>query len=210
MHPPGFFNIWLKYLARLQSCRFPPPDVTPPFPSLGSTAWVRSHCWLPSGDSRWFHEPPVAEPHDGWCGRTAGVIRLLPDDWRADDSATVTAPTSRGVEPYSLDRRRQIRDPPTDTRTRSRTVWLSILRSGSLGSGNPVCRLAAQVAIQAFGGAPAICDANKRKHTSAQFRNSLICWGLLSDLDAADIEPSEFGHLLQVRKVPRMHVAGFP
>ena len=30
-------------------------------------------CWPQSGASRWFHEPPAAEPHGGWCGTTTGA-----------------------------------------------------------------------------------------------------------------------------------------
>lgn len=37
-------------------------------------------------------------------------------------TATVTEPTRRGEEPYSFDRRMRISGPPTDMRTRSRTV----------------------------------------------------------------------------------------
>jgi hypothetical protein len=33
--------------------------------------WFR--CWILSGASCVFHEPPDAEPHVRWCGRTAGV-----------------------------------------------------------------------------------------------------------------------------------------
>ena len=32
-----------------------------------------SFCWTPSGASRLLHEPPDAEPHVRWCGRTARV-----------------------------------------------------------------------------------------------------------------------------------------
>src|ERR1019366_4048237 len=45
----------------------------PPIRSLGSTTWNWSRCWTPSGASRLLHEPPDAEPHVRWCGRTAGV-----------------------------------------------------------------------------------------------------------------------------------------
>src|SRR3974390_843016 len=51
-----------------------PRTCTQPIPSLGSTAWGWFRCWIHSGVSRWFHEPPDAEPHVRWCGRTAGVI----------------------------------------------------------------------------------------------------------------------------------------
>src|SRR3974377_1305422 len=51
-----------------------PRTCTQPHQSLGSTAWVWFRCWIHSGVSRWFHEPPDAEPHVRWCGRTAGVI----------------------------------------------------------------------------------------------------------------------------------------
>src|SRR5215468_8683104 len=44
-----------------------PRICTQPFPRLYSTAWACSPGWLLSGVSRWLHEPPVAEPHDGWC-----------------------------------------------------------------------------------------------------------------------------------------------
>src|ERR1019366_2664177 len=45
----------------------------PPTRSLGSTTWNWSRCWTPSGASRLLHEPPDAEPHVRWCGRTARV-----------------------------------------------------------------------------------------------------------------------------------------
>src|SRR5450759_1935667 len=45
----------------------------PPIRSLGSTTWGWSRCWQPSGASRLLHEPPDAEPHVRWCGRTARV-----------------------------------------------------------------------------------------------------------------------------------------
>src|SRR3974390_1742836 len=51
-----------------------PRTCTQPIPSLGSTAWGWFRCWIHSGVSRWFHEPPDAEPHVRWCGRPAGVI----------------------------------------------------------------------------------------------------------------------------------------
>src|ERR1017187_10728556 len=51
-----------------------PRTCTQPIRSLGSTAWVWFRCCIRSGPSRWFHEPPDAEPHVRWCGRTAGVI----------------------------------------------------------------------------------------------------------------------------------------
>ena len=50
-------------------------------------------------------------------------------------AATVPEPIRRGAEPYSFERRMQIWAPPMDTRTRSRTVWSSMLSSGSCGSG---------------------------------------------------------------------------
>src|SRR3974377_842977 len=51
-----------------------PRTCTQPIPSLGSPVWGWFRCWIHSGVSRWFHEPPDAEPHVRWCGRTAGVI----------------------------------------------------------------------------------------------------------------------------------------
>jgi hypothetical protein len=60
--------------------------------------------------------------------------------------ATVAAPTSSGTEPNSLESRIRICAPPTDTRTRSRTVWPSILLSGSFGERSSACGLLAQVA----------------------------------------------------------------
>src|SRR5580658_801696 len=90
--------------------------------------------------------------------------------------ATVTEPMARGREPYSLERRMQIRSPPIDTRTRSRTVWSSILSSGSSGSAVTDCGLAAQVAIQAFRGAATSCGATRRKQTRAQFRSPRMRW----------------------------------
>src|ERR1035441_3682033 len=45
----------------------------PPILSLRSTAWDWFRCWISSGASRLLHEPPDAEPHVRWCGRTAGV-----------------------------------------------------------------------------------------------------------------------------------------
>src|ERR1039457_7132452 len=45
----------------------------PPILSLRSTAWDWFRCWISSGASRVLHEPPDAEPHVRWCGRTAGV-----------------------------------------------------------------------------------------------------------------------------------------
>src|ERR1035437_9162858 len=50
-----------------------PRTCTRPIRSPGSTAWDWSRCWIHSGASRRFHEPPDAEPHVRWCGRTAGV-----------------------------------------------------------------------------------------------------------------------------------------
>src|SRR5271157_3727551 len=51
-----------------------PRTCTQPIRSLGSTAWGWFRCWIRSGASCRFHEPPDAEPHVRWCGRTAGVI----------------------------------------------------------------------------------------------------------------------------------------
>src|ERR1019366_5680645 len=45
----------------------------PPILSLRSTAWDWFRRWISSGASRVLHEPPDAEPHVRWCGRTAGV-----------------------------------------------------------------------------------------------------------------------------------------
>ncbi len=44
-----------------------------PIRTLGSTKWGWFRCWKCSSASRLFHEPPDAEPHVRWCGRTAGV-----------------------------------------------------------------------------------------------------------------------------------------
>src|SRR6201996_9398764 len=41
------------------------------------------------------------------------------------ESATCTSPISSGLEPYSLDKRRRISEPPPLTRTTWRRVWLS-------------------------------------------------------------------------------------
>src|SRR5271157_41819 len=51
-----------------------PRTCTQPIRSLGSTAWGWFRCWIPSGASCRFHEPPDAEPHVRWCGRTAGLL----------------------------------------------------------------------------------------------------------------------------------------
>src|SRR5215468_3180634 len=63
--------------------------------------------------------------------------------------ATVAAPILSGEEPHSLEKRIRICSPPSERRTRSRTVWSSILFSGSLESESAGPGLDAQVAIQA-------------------------------------------------------------
>jgi hypothetical protein len=83
--------------------------------------------------------------------------------------ATVTAPASNGSDPYSFERRMRIRSPPTDTRTRSRTVWLSILSSGSSGSGAADCGLDVHVATQALGVAAGSEGTVSRNKTESRF-----------------------------------------
>src|SRR6266566_1715162 len=88
--------------------------------------------------------------------------------------ATVAEPIGRVEEPYSLERRMRIWAPPIDTRTRSRTVWSSMFRSGSCRSGAADCGLAAQVSIHASpgaaarGGRNASWGPNRRRQTRAQ------------------------------------------
>ena len=46
----------------------------PPIRSPGSTVWGRFRCWKLGSALPLLHEPPDAERHVLWCGRTAGVI----------------------------------------------------------------------------------------------------------------------------------------
>jgi hypothetical protein len=49
------------------------PHMNPAYPTSWLPTWGCSRCWLLTDASRRFHEPPDAEPHVRWCGRTAGV-----------------------------------------------------------------------------------------------------------------------------------------
>src|SRR6185312_14639067 len=79
------------------------------------------------------------------------------------DKATVAAPITSGVDPNSLDSQTRSREPPTDTRTRCRTVCCSMLSRGCSGSGSAADGLVAQVATQVFStgaeGAPGAAEA---------------------------------------------------
>lgn len=86
----------------------------------------------------------------------------------------VAEPIRRGDKPHSFEKRSRIWFPPTDTRTRSRTVWLSILSSGSLEFGVPDCGLAAHVAIQLFVEASSSCGPNESNQIVTHFANAFI------------------------------------
>src|SRR5215813_4403252 len=88
--------------------------------------------------------------------------------------ATVAAPMRSGEEPYSLENRIRICVPPNERRTRSRTVWSSILLSGSLRSESAGSGLVAQVAIQALRSAWTGPERTKNRHPRAQLRSAFI------------------------------------